>query len=67
MNSAQLGNRWNGLRLRSARPGVATGVDFARLIEARAELAAGLPGEPLYGMTPDAGLPMGFTQEAAHV
>lgn len=23
---------------------------------------AGLPGEPVYGMTPEAGLPKGFTQ-----
>jgi hydroxymethylglutaryl-CoA lyase len=28
---------------------------------ARAPLQAGLPGEPLYGMTPEAGLPLGFT------
>lgn len=40
--------------------GVATGVDLPRLIEARRVLAEGLPGEPLYGMTPDAGLPLGF-------
>ncbi len=40
--------------------GVDTGVDLARLAEARAVLAAGLPGEPLYGMTPEAGLPPGF-------
>jgi hydroxymethylglutaryl-CoA lyase len=40
--------------------GVATGVDLDRLIRARALLQAGLPGEPLYGMTPDAGLPKGF-------
>ena len=32
--------------------GVATGVDHGRLIAARAALQAGLPGEPLYGMTP---------------
>ena len=32
--------------------GVTTGIDLARLIAARAPLAAGLPGEPLYGMTP---------------
>lgn len=46
--------------------GVRTGVDIAALIEARAALRAGLPGEPLYGMTPEAGLPKGFGQEAAH-
>ena len=40
--------------------GVRTGVDIGKLIEAREPLAAGLPGEPLYGMTPLAGLPLGF-------
>jgi hydroxymethylglutaryl-CoA lyase len=42
--------------------GIATGIDLARLIAARAPLQAGLPGEPLYGMTPEAGLPKGWTQ-----
>jgi hydroxymethylglutaryl-CoA lyase len=42
--------------------GVRTGIDIARLIAARAALTAGLPGEPLYGMTPEAGLPKGFVQ-----
>jgi hydroxymethylglutaryl-CoA lyase len=46
--------------------GVKTGVDLAKLIAARAPLAQGLPGEPLYGMTPEAGLPKGFVQEALH-
>jgi len=32
--------------------GVTTGVDLPRLIAARRPLLAGLPGEPLYGMTP---------------
>jgi hydroxymethylglutaryl-CoA lyase len=41
--------------------GVCTGVDLERLIAGRALLAAGLPGEPLYGMTPAAGLTKGFT------
>jgi len=40
--------------------GVPTGVDIEQLIAARAALQAGLPGEPIYGMTPDAGLPKGF-------
>ncbi|WP_284619632.1 hydroxymethylglutaryl-CoA lyase [Aquabacterium humicola] len=40
--------------------GVATGVDLPGLIAARAALQQGLPGEPLYGMLPDAGLPKGF-------
>ena len=42
--------------------GLATGIDLTRLIAARAPLQAGLPGEPLYGMTPEAGLPQGWTQ-----
>lgn len=41
--------------------GVATGVDLDRLMAARERLRAGLPGEPLYGMTPEAGLTRGFT------
>jgi hydroxymethylglutaryl-CoA lyase len=45
---------------------VRTGVDIARLIDAREALRAGLPGEPLYGMTPEAGLPRGFAQKAVH-
>jgi hydroxymethylglutaryl-CoA lyase len=40
--------------------GVRTGVDIERLIAAREPLKQGLPGEPLYGMTPEAGLPKGF-------
>lgn len=40
--------------------GVATGVDLHRLMAARRELQQGLPAEPLYGMTPEAGLPAGF-------
>jgi hydroxymethylglutaryl-CoA lyase len=51
--------------------GVPTGVDLEALIAARAPLRAGLPGEPVYGMTPEAGLPLGFVQassmRAAHV
>jgi hydroxymethylglutaryl-CoA lyase len=39
---------------------VSTGVDLPALFAARALLQAGLPGEPLYGMTPEAGLPPGF-------
>lgn len=40
--------------------GVATGVDLEKLIAAREPLKAGLPGEPVYGMTPEAGLPKGW-------
>lgn len=46
--------------------GVSTGVDLATLLAARAPLQQGLPGEPLYGMTPEAGLPRGFVQELRH-
>ena len=40
--------------------GIRTGVDIDKLIAAREPLMAGLPGEPVYGMTPLAGLPMGW-------
>ena len=40
--------------------GIRTGIDLHALMSARAALQAGLPGEPLYGMTPDAGLTAGF-------
>ncbi|GAB2466424.1 hydroxymethylglutaryl-CoA lyase [Comamonas humi] len=40
--------------------GVRTGINLPQLMAARAPLQAGLPGEPLYGMTPEAGLPKGF-------
>lgn len=40
--------------------GITTGVDLEKLIAAREPLMAGLPGEPVYGMTPLAGLPMGW-------
>ena len=47
--------------------GLRTGIDIDRLLAARAPLKAGLPGEPMYGMLPEAGLPKGFVQGAAHV
>ncbi|MGL5837915.1 MAG: hydroxymethylglutaryl-CoA lyase [Sphingorhabdus sp.] len=40
--------------------GIETGIDLPRLLKVREILAAALPGEPLYGFTPDAGLPLGF-------
>ena len=43
--------------------GVRTGIDLAKIVAAREPLAVGLPGEALYGMTPDAGLPKGFSQQ----
>ena len=42
--------------------GVRTGIDLHRLMVARDALQAGLPGEPLYGMTPAAGLPKDFKE-----
>ncbi len=40
--------------------GLRTGVDLDALMTARAVLTASLPGEPIYGHVPDAGLPKGF-------
>ena len=40
--------------------GLETGVNLLKLIEARQALKEGLPGEPLFGMLPDAGLPKGW-------
>ena len=42
--------------------GVSTGIDLDRLMAAREPLRAGLPGEPLYCMTPEAGWPKGWKQ-----
>ncbi|WP_439533489.1 hydroxymethylglutaryl-CoA lyase [Polymorphobacter sp.] len=41
-----------------------TGIDLDKLLKVRDILAAALPSEPLYGFTPDAGLPLGFRQAA---
>jgi hydroxymethylglutaryl-CoA lyase len=43
-----------------AAMGVDTGIDLAALLEVRKLIAAGLPGEALYGFTASAGLPLGF-------
>jgi hydroxymethylglutaryl-CoA lyase len=40
--------------------GIDTGIDLQALMECRKYLAEGLPGEPIYGMTPNAGLPKGY-------
>jgi hydroxymethylglutaryl-CoA lyase len=40
--------------------GLDTGVDMAMLLDARKFLGEGLPGEPIYGYVPDAGLPKNF-------
>lgn len=44
--------------------GLATGIDFDRLLAAREALVSGLPEEPVYGHTPQAGLPKGFKHAA---
>jgi hydroxymethylglutaryl-CoA lyase len=44
--------------------GLRTGIDLERLIAARAIILEGLPGEPLYGNVPAAGLPKGFSYAA---
>jgi hydroxymethylglutaryl-CoA lyase len=38
--------------------GYETGIDLEKLLKVRTILAEALPGEPLYGFTPDAGLPL---------
>jgi len=40
--------------------GLHTGIDLARLLDVRRILREALPDEPVYGFTPDAGLPLGF-------
>jgi len=40
--------------------GLSTGIDVPRLLEVRRIVAEAVPGEELYGFTPDAGLPLGF-------
>ena len=42
--------------------GVRTGIDLGKLFAAREPLQRGLPGEPIYGMTPEAGFPKGWVQ-----
>jgi hydroxymethylglutaryl-CoA lyase len=44
--------------------GIATGVDFDRLMKARELLILAIPEEPVYGHTPQAGLPKGFRAAA---
>ena len=45
--------------------GVRTGIDLPRLLDVRHVLREALPGEPLYGFTPDAGLPLEFQPASA--
>jgi hydroxymethylglutaryl-CoA lyase len=40
--------------------GIDIGIDLEKLLKVRTIIADALPGEPLYGFTPDAGLPLGF-------
>lgn len=42
--------------------GIETGINLPKLLKVREIVAAALPDEPLYGFTPDAGLPLGFHQ-----
>src|ERR1043165_3265314 len=44
--------------------GVKTGIDLEKLFKAREILKSAIPEEPIYGHTPDAGLPKGFRAAA---
>ena len=46
--------------------GLDTGIDMEKLIAARRFLTEGLPGEPVYGYVPEAGLPKNFKRAAEH-
>ncbi|MEP3226232.1 MAG: hydroxymethylglutaryl-CoA lyase [Parasphingorhabdus sp.] len=45
--------------------GISTGINLDKLLAVREIIVQALPGEPLYGFTPDAGLPLGFEKAAA--
>jgi hydroxymethylglutaryl-CoA lyase len=45
--------------------GIDTGVDIEKLLQVRTLIEAALPGEPLYGLIPAAGLPLGFKGKGA--
>jgi hydroxymethylglutaryl-CoA lyase len=45
--------------------GLRTGIDLDKLIAARSIVSDALPGEPLYGNVPAAGLPNGFQYAAS--
>ncbi|APV48237.1 hydroxymethylglutaryl-CoA lyase [Betaproteobacteria bacterium GR16-43] len=47
--------------------GLDTGIDMDKLIAARAFLAEGLPGEPVYGHVPDAGVPKNYRRAVDQV
>ena len=40
--------------------GLKTGIDLEKLLKVRDIVIAALPGEEMYGFTPDAGLPKGY-------
>ena len=44
--------------------GLETGIDLEKLLRVREIVSAALPGEQLYGFTPDAGLPLDFAKRA---
>ena len=46
--------------------GLPTGIDLDALLRVRTILSDTLPDEALYGFTPDAGLPLGFSQPAVN-
>ena len=41
--------------------GIRTGIDVEKLLRVREILIDALPGEEMYGFTPDSGLPKGFS------
>jgi hydroxymethylglutaryl-CoA lyase len=45
--------------------GLTTGIDLEKLLEVRGIIAEALPGEPLYGFTPDAGPMLDYKQRIA--
>ena len=47
--------------------GYETGIDLEKLLRARDILAAGVPGEELYGYLAAAGIPLGYTPPARGV
>ena len=47
--------------------GLDTGIDVPKLLAARQFLAEGLPGEPVYGFVPDAGVPKNYRRAVDQV
>jgi len=46
--------------------GLKTGIDLDKLLQLRDIVIAALPGEQMYGFTPDAGLPKGYGEGGRH-